>query len=57
MRDYMTPNRGVAGEFGSADTAGRALDSAGKLVEQKARPDLKHTNYKDPKRAPEFKMR
>lgn len=57
MRDYMFPNTGNAGEFGSADTAGRKLDSAGKLIKQMARPDLKNTNQEDPKRQPAFKIR
>ena len=34
---------------------GRRIDRAGKLVHQTARPDLKTTDYVDPKRTPGFK--
>jgi hypothetical protein len=48
MRDYLVPCPI------RVDTSGRKLDAAGKLIEQVARPDLKATEYKDPKRKPKF---
>jgi hypothetical protein len=55
MKDYMYPNAGNMGNFGNRDSAGRPLDSAGKLVIQTARKDLKDTDQKDLNRKPEFK--
>lgn len=55
MRDYMYPNGGNMGPFGSKDSAGRELDSAGKLKKQTARKDLEKTEGVDSDRKPEFK--